>query len=99
MFDTSLALAEQASVESVKGGLTAMENWRSDDYLSSLELPCLILWGDQDKAYPFAQEMALWQGIANANLAVIPNAGHNVHHEKPALFSALVNDFLGSSNF
>lgn len=90
----SLALAEQASVEAVKGGLTAMEGWRGIDYLAHHTMPCLVLWSDQDKAYPWSQELALWQGIHGARLAVIPHAGHNAHHEKPALFCALLDDFL-----
>ena len=93
-YPSSFALAEKASVEAVKGGLTAMESWCGVDYLIHYEMPCLILWSDQDKVYPFSQEQLLWEGIRGAQLAVIPNAGHNAHHEKPLLFCLLINDFL-----
>jgi len=91
---SSFALAEKADVEAIKGGLTAMEAWCGVDYLAHYEMPCLILWSDRDRVYPFSQEKRLWEGIAGAQLAVIPNAGHNAHHEKPLIFCSFVNDFL-----
>ena len=93
-FEDALALAERASVAAVKAGLTAMEGWRGTAYLEQHRMPTLVLWGDCDRVYPFSQEMALWQGIPDARLAVIPGAGHNAHHEKPRVFTALVKDFL-----
>jgi pimeloyl-ACP methyl ester carboxylesterase len=38
----------------------------------------------------------LWQGIAGAELAVIPAASHAAHLEKPLIFNALVEDFLNA---
>ena len=34
------------------------------------------------------------RGIADADLAVVPNCAHNVHLEKPKLFNTLLADFL-----
>lgn len=90
----AFSLAEKAGVGAIKGALTAMESWCGVEYLDHHKMPCLILWSDQDKAYPFSQEKLLWEGIESAQLAVIPNAGHNAHHEKPLIFGSLVNDFL-----
>jgi pimeloyl-ACP methyl ester carboxylesterase len=36
----------------------------------------------------------LWQGLPDAALAVIPGTAHAVHLEKPALFHAVLDDFL-----
>lgn len=93
-FAPSLGLAELAGEAAVLGGLAAMESWRGVDFLSRHTMPTLVIWGDQDRAYPISQELALWQGISSARLAVIPDAGHNAHHEKPELFCALLDDFL-----
>jgi len=93
-YASSFALAEKTDVEAIKGGLTAMETWCGVDYLAHYKMPCLILWSDRDRVYPFSQEKRLWEGIDGAQLAVIPNAGHNAHHEKPLIFCSLVNDFL-----
>lgn len=93
-FAPSLELAGLAGEEAVLGGLAAMQGWRGVDYLASHKMPTLVIWGDQDRAYPISQELALWQGIDNARLAVLPGAGHNAHHEKPELFCALLQDFL-----
>lgn len=93
-FAPSRELARQACEEAVLGGLAAMEGWRGVEYLAGHKMPTLVIWGDQDRAYPISQELALWQGIDNARLAVLPGAGHNAHHEKPELFCALLEDFL-----
>ena len=37
---------------------------------------------------------AVAKGIAGARLAVVPEAGHRVHFEAPAVFRRLVLDFL-----
>lgn len=93
-FQPSLDLARQAREQAVLSGLAAMECWSGVDYLATHAMPTLVIWGDQDRAYPLSQELALWQGIREARLAVIPDAGHNAHHEKSGLFCALIEDFL-----
>ncbi|MEP4558238.1 alpha/beta fold hydrolase [Cobetia amphilecti] len=95
-YETSLAIARKARTETVLGGLAAMEGWRGVGYLETHEMPTLVIWGDKDRAYPISQELALFQGIPEAQLAVIPGAGHNAHHEKPGLFCALLEDFMAN---
>jgi pimeloyl-ACP methyl ester carboxylesterase len=60
-------------------------------------MPCRIIWGDADRSYRWPQVAALWQGIAGAELGVIPAASHAAHLEKPELFAALLRDFLSSA--
>ncbi len=71
-----------------------MENWDGRAALAGIAQPTLIVWGDKDRSYGWQQPEALWKGIANSNLAVMPGCGHNAHMENPELFNTIVHDFL-----
>jgi pimeloyl-ACP methyl ester carboxylesterase len=62
--------------------------------LSELNLPVLVLTGDDDRIVPTEQSIRLGGEIPNAALVVIPNAGHVPHEEKPAEFMQAVRNFL-----
>ena len=87
-------LAVIASQQAALAGLTAMEQWSGEAALADIRSPTLVLWGDCDRTYLWSQQQRLWQGIDNAQLAVVPGCAHAVHLEKPSLFNALVEDFL-----
>ncbi len=89
-------IAVQASEQAALAALTAMENWSGEAALSNLSTPTLVLWGDSDRAYLWPQPEKLWRKIADAQLAVIPGCSHAIHLEKPQLFNAVLQDFLGS---
>lgn len=87
-------LGRRASEASMLAGLTAMEHWDGRSHLARLHMPTLVLWGDRDRSYPWSQPEQLWQGIPDTALAVLPGCSHIAHLEKPALFNALLEDFL-----
>ncbi len=88
------ALGERVTTESALAGLTAMETWDGRAALNTMTQPTLIIWGDKDRSYGWQQPEALWRGIPNSSLAVMPGCGHNAHLENPALFNAIIRDFL-----
>lgn len=85
----------RASMDAALASLMAWEGWDGRPALSGIRMPTLVLWGDGDRSYPWSQPEALWRGIPGCRLAVVPGCAHAVHMEKPALFNALVADFLG----
>jgi len=93
-FDLCERLGQQASIQAADIALQAMENWDGRAKMSEIEAKTLVLWGDHDKSYAWAQPEALWRGIADSSLAVIPNCAHNVHLEKPEMFTNILEDFL-----
>ena len=93
-FPVCAALGKLVSAQTALAGLDAMEGWDGREYLPRIAAPTLVLWGDRDRSYAWPQPEALWRGIQGASLAVVPGCAHNVHQEKPALFEALVSDFL-----
>jgi len=93
-FRPSRDLAYQASMQAALASLTAWETWNGTAALASLTMPTLVLWGDLDKSYGWSQPEALWRGIRNSRLAVVPDCAHNVHMENPRLFNQLIAEFL-----
>ncbi len=91
-------LAVLASEQAALAGLSAMEQWSGEAALAQIASPTLVLWGDCDRTYMWSQQQRLWDGIDGANLAVIPGCAHAVHLEKPALFNAILADFLESGH-
>lgn len=87
-------LGAKASFDAALTCLTAWENWNVSSVLEKIKAPTLVLWGDRDRSYGWQQPKALWKGIPNSSLAVVPGCAHNVHMEKPDLFNRIVADFL-----
>ena len=87
-------LGQQASLAAALASLQAWENWDGRGNLAEITCPTLVLWGSHDRSYAWSQPEALWRGIPGADLAVVPNAAHNVHLEQPLIFNAVLADFL-----
>ncbi|MBC6407801.1 MAG: alpha/beta hydrolase [Rhodobacteraceae bacterium] len=88
------AIAEKAGLPAIVAGLDAMEAWSGAARLPEICAETLVIWGDRDRTYPWAQIERLWQDIPKTRLAVIPGAAHTVHLEKPFLFNPVILDFL-----
>ncbi len=95
-YESCAELAEKSGLPAILAGLDAMHLWSGDDHLGDIRAPTLVLWGDHDRTYTWAQTERLWTKIPEASLAVLPNCAHATHLEKPELFNSLVRDFLGA---
>jgi pimeloyl-ACP methyl ester carboxylesterase len=93
-FERLAALAARASLQAAQAGLSAMEGWDGRDRLGTIQQPTLVIWGECDRSYGWAQIELLWRTIPHASLAVLPRCAHALHLERPALFHALLLDFL-----
>ncbi len=63
------------------------------DSLSQIELPALVMVGDEDAP---CLDTSIWlkRTLPAASLAVLPRSGHPLNAEEPALFNQLVSDFF-----
>ncbi|MEU4420153.1 alpha/beta hydrolase [Actinoplanes sp. NPDC024001] len=59
--------------------------------------PTLILAGRQDSIVGYADQFALLPHYPRASFAVLDVAGHNLQIEQPALFNALINEWIDRS--
>lgn len=89
-FEVCAAIAERSSAEAISAGLDAMASWDRRDHLSMISAETLIIWGDRDRTYSWAQTEQLWRDIPDTNLAVIPNCAHAVHLEDPETFNCIL---------
>jgi pimeloyl-ACP methyl ester carboxylesterase len=64
--------------------------------LSEFTLPVLVITGDDDRIVPTADSIRLAGELPNAELVVIPAAGHVPHEEHPAEFMQAIEAFLTS---
>ncbi|MXQ07867.1 alpha/beta fold hydrolase [Alphaproteobacteria bacterium GH1-50] len=87
-------IARKSTLPAILAGLAAMRDWSGEAALRTIASKTLVLWGDRDRTYQWPQVERLWREIPDTRLAVVPDAAHAVHMERPALFNALVDGFL-----
>jgi pimeloyl-ACP methyl ester carboxylesterase len=66
------------------------------EQLSEFSLPVLVITGDDDRIVPTADSIRLAGELPNAELVVIPEAGHVPHEERPGEFMQAIEAFLSS---
>ena len=93
-YEHCAGIAAQAKLAAINAGLEAMQSWSGEQNLSRIRQETLVLWGDQDRTYPWSQIQMLWETIPNTLLAVVPGCAHALHAERPDFFTRLISDFL-----
>jgi pimeloyl-ACP methyl ester carboxylesterase len=63
------------------------------DVLPRIEVPTLLIWGDDDRRSPNTIAEQFQAAIPHAELAVMPNAGHVSNMEQPEAFNREVRRF------
>ncbi len=96
-FDVCIGEGAKATLQAALASLTAWEGWDGTAALPAIACPTLVVWGDGDRSYGWAQPEALWRGIPGSQLAVLPGCAHTAHMEKPFLFNCIVEGFLAGS--
>ncbi len=64
------------------------------DGLADIEIPSLVITGDDDRIVPVESSIRLAQELPNAQLVIIPNCGHLPQEECPEPFLASVQAFV-----
>ena len=64
------------------------------DALPTINVPSLLIYGDQDVRAPLPVAEQLHAAIPQSMLKVLPGAGHLCNIECPALFNQILGDFL-----
>jgi pimeloyl-ACP methyl ester carboxylesterase len=63
--------------------------------LSTITVPTLIIWGEQDSWVPLARGQALHAALPHSEFVIIPNTGHLPMEEDAAAFNAALLEWLG----
>ncbi len=82
-------------VSGIVGDLMAMEERRdSTSLLQNLEIPTLIVVGEEDMASPPDEVQSMAQHIPGAQFTIIPRAGHVSNLEQPETFNQTLKQFF-----
>jgi non-heme chloroperoxidase len=65
--------------------------------LREIDVPTLILWGEQDPLFPREEQERLAAAILGASLKVYPDTGHAVHWDRPEWVVRDLEEFMKDS--
>lgn len=91
------------SLETVEHRRAALELYRSGEFselaayegrLAALDVPTLVLWGEDDPFAPVAGAERFAAELPRAELRVLPGTGHFVVEDAPEAYAAAVAGFL-----
>lgn len=88
-------ISDSTSAAGTIGSLQAMrERPAALPWLDQIDIPTLIIHGQQDQLIPLAEAEEMYDKIRTAELYAIPAAGHMPNLEQAELFNDLVAEFL-----
>ena len=89
------AIADAQEPEAIAGALEALGG-RADRRpdLPAMAVPALVIAGSEDRLTPISCSETMVAGLPDAELVVIPGAGHLTALERPDEFAATVRGFL-----
>lgn len=73
----------------------AQQQYTSIPFLNAIQMPTLVLAGEQDRLAHVEDAQLLASFIRDSSLKIIPGSGHLINYEQPDLFHEHVLDFLG----
>lgn len=85
----------QSTREGLTGALQAIRDREdSTPFLTSVNIPTLIIGANEDQAIPCEFSQKLAKNISGSQLQIIENAGHMVNMEQPESFNRILLEFL-----
>ncbi|NKB22522.1 MAG: alpha/beta fold hydrolase [Alphaproteobacteria bacterium] len=90
----AIAAASQLHVDSYIKTVRASAAFTRVDNLKNIDVPTLLVFGDQDPLTPPTVGDYMQERIAGSELVIIENAGHMTNIERPAAFNSAVLSFL-----
>ena len=94
-YDAVHRMIAQSKVDGIVGGLEAMMlRPDSTSLLSSIDVPTLIIVGEEDTVTPYKDAQSMRDRIPGSRLEVISQAGHLSSVERPAAFNHVLSEFL-----
>ena len=94
------AMLARAPVPGVVGALTAMRD-RPDSSatLGTIDVPTLIVVGDEDVLTPVAESRAMHERIEGSRLEIVAGSGHLTPVERPSAFNHVLSEFLSAITY
>jgi len=90
---------EEVRPSVLHGDFIACDCFNEVERINRIYKPTLIICGEQDQMTPVRFSQYLADNIANAQLVIIPNAGHMVTLERPELVIESISGFVPSIRY
>ena len=87
------AMAADVRPESMRTALLVMAEADQRDLLPLIAVPTLLIWGELDERSPLSVARQFEDAVPDAELVVIPRAGHVSNLEQPERFNDAVREF------
>jgi pimeloyl-ACP methyl ester carboxylesterase len=84
-----------AATPQMRPTLVRLVNSDLRDLLPRVDVPTLLIWGDQDTATPLSDAQLMERLIPDAGLVVFEGAGHYSYLDQPVRFATIARHFLG----
>ncbi len=84
----------QAFIERMSVPRNTIENLDASVLIKTVNIPTLILWGDQDRLIPIENAEKFHADLPNDTLVILKNLGHVPMEEDPAATLAVLKQFL-----
>jgi len=75
--------------------ISGIEQYKS---LQPLDIPMLLLWGENDQSIPFTDMEKIMSVLPNIEFHPIPKAAHLPHYEQSEIVNPIISDFLSAYN-
>lgn len=97
LYDAIHRMMAQSPVDGIVGGLEAMMGRPdSTETCATIDVPTLIVVGDEDVITPPKEARRLAELIRGSRLEILKGAGHLSNLERPAAFNTVMSEFLAS---
>jgi pimeloyl-ACP methyl ester carboxylesterase len=74
-----------------------LHNPRLPQWLHRIDVPTLVVWGEEDRICPFSCHRTFIDAIPGARLRALARTGHALHSERPAEVAAVLQDFFAAA--
>lgn len=93
---TKVAEELQIAIREIENHIAGKPNWLKtiQSRLSSLTLPVLILWGEDDTWFHHSDGIKLDQILPNSHLSILPQCGHDASFEAAKVVNQKILEFL-----
>jgi pimeloyl-ACP methyl ester carboxylesterase len=84
----------QANPHGYRAAMRSLARFDVRGRLREIDLPTLVITGEQDASIPPIIQRRLAEGIPGSRQVTIPSAGHGVIADQPEAFNRVLLDFL-----
>lgn len=97
MMDRMRKIIRQTSPQGYMGCIHALKTVYTTHRLEEIQVPTLVIVGDQDKITPIAAAQKIHDRVKGSELLIIPSASHLSNVEQAEVFNGAITAFLGKA--